>query len=39
AYLERAHMAPQRICVIAADRAPEQIRAEIEAIVAERFFR
>lgn len=39
AYLERARMAPQRICVIAADRAPEQIRAEIEAIVAERFFR
>ena len=39
AYLERAHMAPQRIRVIAADRPPEQIRAEIEAILAERFFR
>ncbi|NMG44243.1 dTMP kinase [Aromatoleum toluvorans] len=39
AYLERARIAPQRIRVIAADRPPEEIRAEIEAIVAERFFR
>ncbi|NMF88224.1 dTMP kinase [Aromatoleum petrolei] len=39
AYLERARMAPERIRVIAADRPPEQIRAEIEAIVVERFFR
>lgn len=39
AYLERARMAPARICVIAADRPPEQIRSEIEAIVCERWFR
>lgn len=39
AYLERARMAPERICVIAADRPPEQIRSEIEAIVCERWFR
>lgn len=39
AYLERARMDPERIRVVAADRPPEQIRAEIEAIVLERFFR
>jgi dTMP kinase len=39
AYLERARSAPGRIRVIDADRAPELIRAEIEAIVAERWFR
>jgi len=39
AYLERARMAPDRIRVIAADRPPEQIRAEIETIVMERWFR
>lgn len=38
AYLERAHRAPQRIHIIDADRSPEQIRAQIEAIVAERWF-
>ena len=38
AYLERAERAPERICVIDADRAPELIRAEIERIVRERFF-
>ncbi|NMG47066.1 dTMP kinase [Azoarcus communis] len=38
AYLERAHRAPQRIRIIDADRSPEQIRAQIEAIVAERWF-
>lgn len=38
AYLERARRAPQRICIIDADRSPEQIRAQIEAIVAERWF-
>ncbi len=38
AYLERARLAPQRICVIDADRAPDVIRAEIECIVRERFF-
>lgn len=38
AYLERARGAPQRICIIDADRSPEQIRAQIEAIVAERWF-
>ena len=36
AYLERARAAPQRICVIAADRDPADIRAEVEAVVAER---
>lgn len=36
AYLARAQAAPQRICVIGADRAPEAIRAEVEAVVAER---
>ena len=39
AYLERARMAPERIRVVAADRPPEQIRAEIETIVTERWFR
>lgn len=38
AYLERARMAPERICVIAADRSPEEIRAEIQSIVTERWF-
>lgn len=38
AYLERAGRAPERVCVIDADRAPEVIRAEIERIVRERFF-
>ena len=38
AYLERARTAPARIRVIAADRPPEAIRAEIAAIVAERYF-
>jgi dTMP kinase len=36
AYLERAKAAPQRICVIDADREPAAIRTEVEAIVAER---
>lgn len=39
AYLERARTAPERIRVVVADRPPEEIRAEIEAIVVERFFR
>lgn len=39
AYLERARMAPDRVRVIAADRPPEQIGAEIAAIVEERWFR
>ncbi len=34
AYLERARMAPQRIRVVDANRAPELIRADIERIVA-----
>lgn len=38
AYLERAQAAPQRIRVISAERDPEAIRAEVEAVVAERFF-
>ncbi|MBS0544825.1 MAG: dTMP kinase [Proteobacteria bacterium] len=38
AYLERARSAPQRICVIDADRPPERIQAEIERLLAERFF-
>lgn len=38
AYLERAHKAPERICVIDADRSPAQIRAQIEGIVTERWF-
>lgn len=39
AYLERARRAPERIRVIAADRPPAEIRAEVEAIVTERWFR
>lgn len=39
AYLRRARAAPERIRVVVADRPPEEIRAEIEAIVVERFFR
>lgn len=39
AYLERARMAPERIRVVAADRPPEEIRAELETIVTERWFR
>lgn len=39
AYLERARQAPDRIRVIAADRSPEVIRAEIQSIVVERWFR
>lgn len=39
AYLERASGAPERIRVIAADRAPDEIRAEVESIVTERWFR
>ena len=38
AYLERAQASPDRIRVIAADRAPEPIRQEIDAIVTERWF-
>lgn len=38
AYLDRARAAPERIRVIAADRAPEAIRQEIDAIVTERWF-
>ena len=38
AYLERARSAPQRICVIDADRPPERIQAEIARLLAERFF-
>lgn len=38
AYLERARRAPQRICVIDAERPPEAIRADLERIVRERFF-
>ncbi|TAH50063.1 MAG: dTMP kinase [Betaproteobacteria bacterium] len=38
AYLERARGAPQRIRVIDAGRAPELIRADIERLLAERFF-
>ena len=38
AYLQRAERAPERMCVIDADRAPEGIRAEVERIVRERFF-
>ncbi|AUN96346.1 dTMP kinase [Pseudazoarcus pumilus] len=39
AYLQRAKAAPQRIVVVDADRTPEVIRAEIEAIVVERLLR
>lgn len=38
AYLERARQAPQRICVIDANRPPEVVGAEIESIVRERWF-
>lgn len=38
AYLVRAGRAPGRICVIAADREPGEIRAEIERICTERWF-
>lgn len=38
AYLERARSAPERIRVIAADRAPEVIRVEVASLVDERFF-
>jgi dTMP kinase len=36
AYLERARRAPQRICVIDADRTPATIRADVERVVRER---
>src|SRR5690554_151714 len=36
AYLTRAAAAPQRMCVVNAERTPEEIRAEIVAIVTER---
>ncbi|GAB1460826.1 hypothetical protein MASR2M50_26000 [Thauera sp.] len=36
AYLERACLAPLRICVVDAARTPEVIRADIERIVRER---
>ncbi|BAL25185.1 dTMP kinase [Azoarcus sp. KH32C] len=39
AYLERARQAPERIVVVAADRAPDEIRAEVCRIVTERWFR
>lgn len=39
AYLERARQAPQRIRVVSADRDPDAIRAEVEAIVTERFLK
>ena len=38
AYLARARKDPQRISVVAADQPPEVIRAQIEAIVMERWF-
>lgn len=38
AYLERAQAAPQRIRVVSAERDPDAIRAEVETVVAERFF-
>lgn len=38
AYLLRARRDPARICVIDANREPALIRAEIEAVVRERFF-
>ncbi|MGL1833438.1 dTMP kinase [Rhodocyclaceae bacterium SMB388] len=38
AYLERAQASPHRIRVIAADRAPELIRQEIDSIMTERWF-
>lgn len=39
AYLQRAAAAPGRIVVVDADRAPEAIRAEVEALVMERLLR
>lgn len=39
AYLIRASRAPERVCVIAADREPGEIRAEIEFICTERWFK
>lgn len=39
AYLMRARRAPERVCVIAADREPGEIRAEIEFICTERWFK
>ena len=36
AYLARAQVAPQRVCVIAAEGDPDAIRAEVEAVVTER---
>ncbi len=39
AYLQRAAVAPQRIVVVDADRAPEAIRVEVEALVMERLLR
>lgn len=39
AYLMRASRAPERVCVIAADREPGEIRAEIEFICTERWFK
>lgn len=36
AYLARAAAEPERMCVVNADRTPEEIRAEIVAVVAER---
>lgn len=38
AYLERADRDPERIQVIAADRDPDAIRAELEAIIVARWF-
>lgn len=38
AYLTRARKDPGRICVIGADQPPEAIRAQVEAIVLERWF-
>ncbi|PLX76024.1 MAG: dTMP kinase [Azoarcus sp.] len=38
AYLERARHAPGRICVIDANRSPDQIRDEIKTLLEERFF-
>lgn len=38
AYLHRAAAAPERMCVITADRAPEAIRADIEALIVQRWF-
>jgi len=38
AYLERAAQAPERICVIDANRPPELIRAELASLIEERWF-